>query len=208
MNFIIRLNLESNFIRKFLVASALLTGSLAATEIGLTLAAFRLLNQHKTQVAAQLPHGILHADPVLGVGVAIIIVSAVAIFPSIFGSVFRLAHCCPTRNFHYFGIVTFAFLPVLVATTVVGLTLHASVTAALPQLMVNKLVVASGVSLYYHSFRIVVAAVVNGWIVFASLVLATILERMEFKATQQEQKELPTPVSWNNDSKDSDDQGI
>lgn len=192
----------------FLVACALLTGSLAATEIGLVISAFQLLNQHKAQVASTLPHGILHADPVLDVGIAITVVSAVAIIPSIFGSVFRLAHSCPRGNFRYFGIATFTFLPVLIATSVVALTWHASVTAALPQTVVDRLVAGSGVSLYYHSFGVVIAVIVNGWVLFGSLVLATILERMSFTATQQAHQELSSSVILSNDSKDSDDEGI
>ncbi|EGG00191.1 uncharacterized protein MELLADRAFT_118125 [Melampsora larici-populina 98AG31] len=192
----------------FLVACAFLTGSLAVTEIALTIAAFQLLNRLKTRVATQLPHGILHADPILDTGIAIIVVSILAILPSIFGSVFRLAHRCPTENFRYFAIVTFAYLPVLVVGTVIGLTWHASVTSALPQLMVKRLIAGSGMSLYYHSYRAVMAVIVNGWIVFASLVLATMLERMTFKATQQDQQTMSSPVFLTDESKNSDEEGI
>ncbi|EGF97771.1 uncharacterized protein MELLADRAFT_73698 [Melampsora larici-populina 98AG31] len=191
-----------------LVACALLTGSLAVTEIALTTAASQLLNGQKTQVAAALPHGILHADPIFYAGVAIIVASSIAILPSILGSVFRLANRCPTGNFRFFGMAAFAYLPVVIVETVIGLTWHASVTSALPQLLVNELVAGSGTNLYYHGSMVEIAVVVNGWAVFTSLVLATILERKMFKATQQEQQKISSPVYLTNEVKDSYEEGI
>lgn len=52
-------------------------------EIGLTIKAFQILNQRKKLAASALPGGKLSAKPILDVGIAMIVVSLVALFTSV-----------------------------------------------------------------------------------------------------------------------------
>ncbi|EGG04246.1 uncharacterized protein MELLADRAFT_108540 [Melampsora larici-populina 98AG31] len=172
----------------FLVVCGLLNGALAVAEIGLTIKAFSILNERKKLVSSKLPGGKLFAKPILSVGIALIVVSLVALVASIFTSTIRFTQRSKKWVSLSFGVAAFVFLPVLIAGTVIGASWHAAVTARLPQTLVDQLVAASGISLYYHDYNAVIGLIVVGWVLFTGLVLASVLEKKEFAEAEKTQQ--------------------
>lgn len=172
---------------------AFLAAALAVTEIGLTLKAFNILRKRTHFVETMLPGGHLHAKPILYTSIVMIIVSVLALVPSVqSGSVIspnpqtnahdslqisvvclRLVHRPKSFLSPSLAIAAFFVLPALLAQTVIGASWHAHVTSSkIPyQALVDQLVASSGASLYYHDVKAVMGQIIIGWLLWAGLCL-------------------------------------
>lgn len=161
-------------------------------EIGLTVKAFQILSSRKKLVASKLPGGKLFAEPIIDIGVAMIAVSLVALTASMFVTAIRSTHRSKRWSSMSFGLAAFVLLPVLIAETVIGASWHATVTASIPQKIVDTLVAGSGISLYYRTYHVVIGQIAVGWVLFISLVLVSVLERKKFTQENHLQSSIST----------------
>ncbi|MBW0484142.1 hypothetical protein O181_023857 [Austropuccinia psidii MF-1] len=175
--------MSSNSCRGFL---AFFIAGVSATIIGLLIKGFKILQENRATLESSLPGGKLTAKSLMGTGLALLIASALSLIFALV-DIFLIASETRSKNlkkswsrkvsFISLGLLLIILTPIHLAATIVATTQSATVTVPFfPPELIKTLLGVIGKSLQYRDIDVVLAYIVLGWVLWATLLTGFLVE--------------------------------
>ncbi|KAI8460355.1 hypothetical protein BY996DRAFT_6409443 [Phakopsora pachyrhizi] len=167
---------------------------------------FKILKDRENLVSDLLPNGDLHVRQIFGSSLTLFVVSIICGICSAISILSNRSHgSLKSLYVKFLWFITIVLIPTNLAVTIIGGSRSARISSALPEFLVDQLLITLGESLKYRDIGVVVGFIVLGWMLFLAFLIGatrdySIIFREKSEVNSQPKNVEPKKNSDNNEN--------